>query len=501
MKLQAGEQLGPYQVLALIGAGGMGEVYRARDSRIGRDVAVKVLPCSATSDLMRRFEQEARAAGMLNHPNVLTVYDVGSHEGSPFIVCELLEGVSLREQLTMRLPARKAIEYAQQIARGLAAAHDKGIIHRDLKPENIFILDDGRVKLLDFGLVKLIQPEVTQDSETQQLVTDAGTVIGTAGYMSPEQVRGEVADNRSDIFSLGVVLFEMLTGTQPFRRDTAVETMNAILHDEPLMPADLPTGAARITQRMLEKHSSDRFQSVKDLAFALEAIDGSDASVVMPSRRRTPRTPMKSSPLHYERLTYRRGFIMTARFSHGPGDPDQICRFVAAALRVGAGLVRRADNHHILGDGRRRMEADLAGDEIHLLIVVQLQIDDAALAEPGDRHAGPGIEGDEPIAWRDVQDPIVPAIGPVREAATRELTRRGRAACALVLAVHPQQLAGCAVERHHGAPRPRRRIDHAFDHQRRRLELILGSRAQAVGLEPPRDLELVEVRAVDLIER
>src|SRR6185369_16538516 len=175
MKLQAGEQLGPYQVLALIGAGGMGEVYRARDSRIGRDVAVKVLPCSVTSDLMRRFEQEARAAGMLNHPNVLTVYDVGSHEGSPFIVCELLEGVSLREQLTMRLPARKAIEYAQQIARGLAAAHDKGIIHRDLKPENIFILDDGRVKLLDFGLVKLIQPEVTQDSETQQLVTDAGT--------------------------------------------------------------------------------------------------------------------------------------------------------------------------------------------------------------------------------------------------------------------------------------------------------------------------------------
>ena len=317
MKLQAGEQLGPYQVLALIGAGGMGEVYRARDSRIGRDVAVKVLPCSATSDLMRRFEQEARAAGMLNHPNVLTVYDVGSHEGSPFIVSELLEGTSLRAQLLTRLPLRKAIEYAQQIARGLAAAHDKGIVHRDLKPENIFILDDGRVKLLDFGLVKLLRPEVTQDSETQQLVTDAGTVLGTAGYMSPEQVRGEPADHRSDIFSQGVVMFEMLTGLQPFRRETAVETMNAILHDDVLVPSEVPNGVARITQRMLEKNPGDRFQSVKDLAFALEAIDGSDASVITPSRRRTPRTPMKPPPpLHYQRLTYRRGFIMSARFMH-----------------------------------------------------------------------------------------------------------------------------------------------------------------------------------------
>jgi len=320
MKLQAGEQLGPYQVLALIGAGGMGEVYRARDSRIGRDVAVKVLPCSATSDLMRRFEQEARAAGMLNHPNVLTVYDVGSHDGSPFIVSELLEGTSLRAQLATRLPLRKAVEYAQQIARGLAAAHDKGIVHRDLKPENIFILDDGRVKLLDFGLVKLLRPETTPDSETQQLVTDAGTVLGTAGYMSPEQVRGEAADHRSDIFSQGVVMFEMLTGHQPFRRDTAVETMNAILHDDVLVPSEVPGGVARITQRMLEKNPSDRFQSVKDLAFALEAVEGSDSSLTMtptPSRKRATKTAMKSAPLHYERLTFRRGFIMTARFLQG----------------------------------------------------------------------------------------------------------------------------------------------------------------------------------------
>ena len=321
MKLQAGEQLGHYQVLALIGTGGMGEVYRARDARIGRDVALKVLPCSAGSDLMRRFEQEARAAGMLNHPNVLTVYDVGSHDGTPFIVSELLEGTSLREHLSSRLALRKAVEYARQIARGLAAAHDKGIVHRDLKPENIFILEDGRVKLLDFGLVKLIRPETTPDSETQQLVTDAGTVLGTAGYMSPEQVRGENADHRSDIFSLGVVLFEMLSGQQPFRRETAVETMNAILHDDAMLSGEVPVAIARITHRMLEKQPADRFQSVKDLAFALEAVEGSSdtTSTPMPMpRKRGARAASapKSTPIQYERMTFRRGFIMSARFMH-----------------------------------------------------------------------------------------------------------------------------------------------------------------------------------------
>jgi tetratricopeptide (TPR) repeat protein/TolB-like protein len=275
VKLQAGEQLGPYQVLALIGEGGMGEVYRARDSRIGRDVALKVLPCSAGSDLLRRFEQEARAAGMLNHPNVLTVYDVGSHEGTPFIISELLEGTSLRGYMSSRLPMRKAIDYAQQIARGLAAAHDKGIVHRDLKPENIFILDDGRVKLLDFGLVKLIRPEeVGPDAETQQLGTDAGTVLGTAGYMSPEQVRGEAADHRSDLFSFGAILYEMLTGRPAFVRRTVADTMVAILNGEvgDGPPAThIPPALESIVAHCVETDPAARFQSARDVAFDLES--------------------------------------------------------------------------------------------------------------------------------------------------------------------------------------------------------------------------------------
>ena len=314
MKLQAGEQLGPYSVIALIGAGGMGEVYRARDSRIGREVALKVLPPCANSDLTRRFEQEARAAGMLNHPNILTVFDVGDHDGSPFIVSELLEGRNLRELLAERLPFRKAMDIAMQIARGLAAAHDKGIVHRDLKPENIFMLHDGRVKLLDFGLVKVVGSDFTSTSDTQRLVTAAGTILGTAAYMSPEQVRGEPADHRSDIFSLGIVLFEMVSGIQPFRRDSPVESMNAILHFDAVLPSDAPASIARITHRMLEKSPADRFQSVKDLGFALEAVEGSDTSVVMTPRKRAMRNTMKATPVRYERMTFRRGFVMSARF-------------------------------------------------------------------------------------------------------------------------------------------------------------------------------------------
>ncbi len=314
VKLQAGEQLGPYQVIALIGAGGMGEVYRARDARIGREVALKVMPQCGNADLTRRFEQEARAAGMLNHPNILTVFDVGTHDGSPFIVCELLEGHNLRELLGEQLPQRKATDIAIQVARGLAVAHEKGIVHRDLKPENIFMLHDGRVKLLDFGLVKVVDSEFSSTSDTQRLVTGAGTILGTAGYMSPEQVRGEGADQRSDIFSLGVVLFEMLTGSHPFRRQSAVESLTAILHHNAMLPPDIPLALARITHRMLEKNPADRFQSVKDLGFALEAVEGSDASVVMTPRKRAMRTTMKPAPIRYERMTFRRGFVQSARY-------------------------------------------------------------------------------------------------------------------------------------------------------------------------------------------
>ena len=230
--------LSHYRIHSPLGAGGMGEVYRARDDRLGRNVAIKVLPAdfAKDEDRLRRFEQEARATSALNHPNILTVYDIGTHEGSPYIVAELLEGEELRAQLNNgALAPRKAIDYAQQIAAGLAAAHGKGITHRDLKPENLFISIDGRVKILDFGLAKL-RPQRRESAgsgvATQKAITDAGTVMGTVGYMSPEQVRGQDADYRSDIFSFGVILYEMLRGRRTFTGESAIEVMNAILKEE-----------------------------------------------------------------------------------------------------------------------------------------------------------------------------------------------------------------------------------------------------------------------------
>jgi Tol biopolymer transport system component len=278
-----GTRFGPYEIVAPLGAGGMGEVYRARDERIGRDVAIKVLPAelAADPDRLRRFEQEARAAGQLNHPNILALYDVGSHEGSPYLVSELLEGQSLRERLEGGLlPPRKVIELAVQVCSGLAAAHEKGIVHRDLKPENLFITSDGHVKILDFGVAKLIHPEVKVDPYAKTTssgpTTEAGTVLGTAAYMSPEQVRGQTVDHRSDLFSLGVVLYEMLSGAKPFHRDSAVETMNAILKEEPpeltSLDPKVPAGLTRVVQHCLEKLPPDRFQSARDLAFALQAL-------------------------------------------------------------------------------------------------------------------------------------------------------------------------------------------------------------------------------------
>src|SRR5262245_40454509 len=228
MTIAVGAQLGPFEILSHLGAGGMGEVYRARDARLGREVAIKVLPAafSTNEDRLRRFEQEARAAGMLNHPNILTIYDIGTHFGSPYIVAELLEGRELRAQLVNGpLPVRQALDYAQQITLGLAAAHEKGIIHRDLKPENLFITADGRVKILDFGLAKLKrQPAYAEaNSETATTLdfstTNPGTVMGTVGYMSPEQVQGREVDHRSDIFSLGLILYEMLAGRPAFEEE------------------------------------------------------------------------------------------------------------------------------------------------------------------------------------------------------------------------------------------------------------------------------------------
>src|ERR1700680_4156392 len=237
MVLNSGIKLGPYEIQSPLGAGGMGEVYRARDTRLGRDVAIKVLPAafSRDQDRLRRFEQEARAAAALNHPNILAVYDIGTYEDSPYLVTELLEGETLGQRIQARpVPARKATEYALQIVRGLAAAHDKGIVHRDLKPDNIFITRDGRVKLLDFGLAKITQASPAfAASETRTIQSDLGTVLGTIGYMSPEQVRGNPADSRSDLFAFGAVLYEMISGKRAFHGGSSADTMSAILNSDP----------------------------------------------------------------------------------------------------------------------------------------------------------------------------------------------------------------------------------------------------------------------------
>ena len=280
--IRVGQMLGSYEVLSHLGAGGMGEVWRARDTRLDREVAIKVLPAllSGDADRLRRFGQEARATSALNHPNILTIYDIGEYEGVPFIVAEMLEGGELREQLKGGpLPIRRSVDLAHQIAQGLEAAHEKGIIHRDLKPENIFVTKSGRVKILDFGIAKLVAPEskeVDLEASTKILLTNPGMILGTVGYMSPEQVRGRDVDQRSDIFSFGVILYEMLTGQRAFRGDSAIEVMSAILKEEPpetaLLNSKISPQLERIVRRCLEKQPEQRFQSASDLSFALDAL-------------------------------------------------------------------------------------------------------------------------------------------------------------------------------------------------------------------------------------
>ena len=288
MTVTAGSRLGPYEILAPLGAGGMGEVWRARDPRLGRDVAVKVLPASFSADpeRLRRFQQEARAAGALNHPNITAVYDIGTHEGTTYVVSELLEGETLDTRLGEGpLSPRKAIEYALQIARGLAAAHEKGIVHRDLKPENLFITRDGRIKILDFGLARFSAPD-SSESPSGLPATSAGTepgiVLGTLGYMSPEQVRGRPADPRSDIFSFGAVLYEMLSGKRAFPGTSAADTISAILREDPpevsRSDRQIPDALERIIRHCLEKQPEERFRSAHDLGFALEAVSGASGS-------------------------------------------------------------------------------------------------------------------------------------------------------------------------------------------------------------------------------
>jgi len=353
MGLTSGSKLGPYEVLSPLGAGGMGEVYRARDTRLNREVALKILPASFSADpeRLQRFAQESRAAAALNHPNILSIYDIGEANGAPYVVSELLEGETLRERLRNGplSSTRKVIDYAQQIARGLAAAHEKGIVHRDLKPENLFITHDGRVKILDFGLAKFTHPEVNvaADAPTVQVATEAGTVLGTAGYMSPEQVRGKATDARSDIFSFGAILYEMLSGKRAFHGDSSADTMSAILKEDPPDLSEtnrnISPALERIVRHCLEKSPAERFQSARDVAFNLEALSDVSASTrggvrALPEERAQRRWVMPlvtgflvlaswagiyryarrvaagSTPTFHE-ITFRNGTIWEARFA------------------------------------------------------------------------------------------------------------------------------------------------------------------------------------------
>jgi serine/threonine protein kinase len=373
-----GQLLGHYRILEKIGAGGMGDVFRARDERLGRDVALKLIrPASSDNpDHLRRFEQEARAAAALNHPNILAIFDVGLAGTTPYIVSELLEGKTLRQRLSEgTLPIRETTDYALQIAHGLVAAHERRIVHRDLKPENLFLTEDGRVKILDFGVAK-VQIPVQDDRSIESLttVTKSGTVIGTVAYMSPEQLRMKPVDHRSDIFSFGAVLYEMLSGQRAFHGETQVDTMTAVLREEPaeanLEQAAIPAGYRDVVKHCLEKEPDNRFQSVKDLAFALQTVSGSSAirPVFVPKPK--PRAKQTVAwiavatlfatalvmavvlllppppPPTYRRLTSEAGSIYGARFTHDGtsivygaawnGKPVQIFSTVGNSLQAQA---------------------------------------------------------------------------------------------------------------------------------------------------------------------
>src|SRR5271156_3679730 len=371
MTLPSGTKLGPYEIQSLLGAGGMGEVYRARDTRLQRDVAIKILPNTLAhdQDRLRRFEQEARAVAALNHPNLLTVFDVGTasvigspapgdpaapasaaQAASPFIVSELLEGATLRERLAAaagNLTQRKALDYAIQLALGLAAAHERGIVHRDLKPDNIFITNDGRAKILDFGLAKLTEAAPANPDVTRDLATEAGVVLGTVGYMSPEQLRGKPLDTRSDIFSFGAVLYEMLGGRRAFQGDSSADLMSAILNQDPpelsATNRDISPVLDHIVHHCMEKDPQQRFQSAGDIAFQLGEMSGLRSSSgakalaeTTAAKKMRPwmlatigaaalllllagtwflaRATARTTPPKFTQLTFQQGYVDSARF-------------------------------------------------------------------------------------------------------------------------------------------------------------------------------------------
>jgi Tol biopolymer transport system component len=343
MMIAPGTMVGSYEVRGLIGSGGMGEVYRAHDGRLGRDVALKLVPANLVTDpdRLQRLEQEARAAASLNHPNITAIFDIGTYLGQPFVVSELLEGETLRSALASgSLPVRTAVSHAQQIAHGLSAAHRKGIVHRDLKPENLFVTRHGLVKILDFGLAKLTMPAELSNLDNE--TTAPGVILGTISYMSPEQARGDRLDHRSDIFAVGIVLYEMLAGRKAFDGASPADTISAILKEHPPelggVVRDLPPAVHRIVTRCLEKDRDDRFQSAADLSFALDAVSGFSApvpAIAPPVRRRwkylgagmlgaavvaaatalaVPWFVPKDAP-RFRQLTFRRGTVQAARFA------------------------------------------------------------------------------------------------------------------------------------------------------------------------------------------
>jgi serine/threonine protein kinase len=339
MQFAAGIRLGPYEIVAPIGAGGMGEVYKARDTRLQRDVAIKILPESFAQDgeRLRRFQLEARSAGALNHPHILAIYDIGTHEQCPYLVAELLTGETLRERLNRgKLTPGRAIDYARQIASGLAAAHARGIVHRDIKPDNLFITRDGHVKILDFGLAKTAAAAPSGDEPTLSLGSMAGAVLGTVAYMSPEQACGQPVDQRTDLFSFGCVLLEMLTGERAFKGDSTVDLFTAVLTREPDLEGIPNPALRRIVSHCLEKSPEQRFQSARDIVFALDAISQTEAPPLPATAATRPRRwlpwalaglflicaavlaglyfrPVQTITFH--RLTFRRGVIRTARFT------------------------------------------------------------------------------------------------------------------------------------------------------------------------------------------
>ena len=375
MRLTPGLRLGPYEVLAVLGTGGMAEVYRGRDTRLGRDIAIKVVNESLATnpELVGRFEREARLAGSLNHPNLVAVYDVGQHEGSPFLVTELLQGESLRKRLSRGpIPVKTAVDWAAQMARGLAAAHARGVVHRDVKPDNVFIVTDGQVKLLDFGIAKLSEvppvgaPRGLMDATETPTggATGTGAMLGTPGYMSPEQVRGESVDARSDVFSLGAVIHEMLSGQRPFPGDP-LESSYAILHKEPAALSDaLPRALVQVVNRCLEKEPSRRCQSVSDLAFDLDVLRDS-TGLPGSKARASMRSPFPRLRLTaWSALLVLVGIGIASVATRGPAShpppPVQVEQLTHRGGTVGAG--------RFMGDGRVAFSAAFEGTPEELFI-------------------------------------------------------------------------------------------------------------------------------------